>query len=83
MKHLQITKKLAAISGATCLALSVFLSPVATLPTHAAAPGETTVQPLHDKIQWVFRIENNKLYKRLYNYAIGAWVGEWIFVRDV
>lgn len=82
MKHLHITKKIAAISSAACLALSVFLNPVATLSTQAAA-GETQIQPYSDKIQWIYRVENNKLYKRLYNYATGNWVGEWIYVRDM
>lgn len=83
MKHPKINRKIVAVSGTVFIALSTFLCPVSTLTTQAAATGETEIQPMQAIIQWVFRVENNKLYKRLYNYSTGNWVGEWIFVRDV
>lgn len=31
-----------------------------------------------DIIDWRFKIEDGKMYKRLYNYSKSVWVGDWI-----
>ena len=31
-----------------------------------------------DDIQYRYKIINGKLYKRLYNYSTGEWIGDWI-----
>ena len=81
MKFTKVTKKIAAIGGAVCLSLSILACPAATLPVQAAAPGAGTVQPQQDSIGWRYKIENgNELYRRLYNYSIGMWIGQWEFV---
>ncbi len=41
------------------------------------------ISPQSHIIEWVYKIVNDKLYKRLYNASTGAWVGEWIYVRDL
>ncbi|MDR1687536.1 MAG: hypothetical protein LBS21_02860 [Clostridiales bacterium] len=33
-----------------------------------------------DIFEWVFKIENGKYYKRLYNSTTGQWIGDWILV---
>lgn len=33
-----------------------------------------------EDIQWRFKIENGKLYKRLYNYSTHTWIGDRILV---
>lgn len=30
-----------------------------------------------DIIDWRYKTENNKLYRRLYNYSKDQWIGEW------
>lgn len=30
-----------------------------------------------DIIEWRYKTENGKLYKRLYNYSKQEWIGEW------
>lgn len=81
MKFTKVTKKIAAIGGAACLSLSILTCPVATLPVQAAAPGTGTVQPQQDILGWRYKIENgNALYRRLYNYTTGDWIGNWEFV---
>lgn len=78
---LTIIKKLAAVGGAFALALSILASPVATMPVQAAAnPGDSTVAPCSDVIQWRYKFEDHKIYKRLYNYGTNEWLGEWIFL---
>lgn len=75
--------KLAALGGVICMTLAVLFSPVSTLSTQAAASREETVMPMSDIISWVFRVEDGKLYKRLYNHSTWNWIGEWIYVRDM
>ena len=29
-------------------------------------------------VEWRYKVENNILYKRLYNYSIQQWIGDWI-----
>ena len=71
------------LAGVMSIVLSVFFCPVASLPAQAAAPGEATVQPRKDDIQYRFTIIDNKIYKRLFNYSTGEWIGDWIYVCDV
>lgn len=78
MKH--VTRKLAAIGGAACLALSIMTCPLASLPVQAAAPGNEEVRPYSDIIQYRYKIENAKLYRRLYNYSTNTWLGQWEYV---
>lgn len=75
--------KLAALGCVACTALAVLLSPAASVPAHAAAAQETSVMPMSDVLTWRFKIEGNKLYRRLYNYSIGVWIGEWEFVKYI
>ena len=80
MRNKRLIKQLAAVGGAACLALAVLASPIATMPVQAAAPNNEEIMPMHAIIQWRFKIENGGLYRRLYNYTINDWVGEWEYV---
>lgn len=82
MNHLLIKKKLAAIGSSIGLALAILICPATSLPTQAASH-DSEIMPLKARIEWVFKVENNKLYRRLYNYSIGAWIGDWEYVGDV
>lgn len=78
MKNRKLLNRIAAVGGAACLALTVLASPIATVPAQAATPNtEGTQQAI---IRWRFKIENGGLYRRLYNYTINDWVGEWEYV---
>lgn len=33
--------------------------------------------PYSDIIDWRYKTENNKVYRRLYNYSKQKWIGEW------
>ena len=48
---------------------------------HAQTP--SSIQPMSDVKEWIYKTENGKLYKRLYNTTKGCWEGDWIFVRYV
>lgn len=78
MKNRKLIHRIAAVGGAACLALTILVSPAATVPVQAAPPN--TAEPQMDIIQWRFKEENGCLWRRLYNYTINNWVGEWEYV---
>lgn len=43
---------------------------------------ETIITPKSDVIEWRIKIENNKIYKRLYNVTTKEWIGDWIYVGE-
>lgn len=56
-------------------------------PTECVAAAEYTetveayeykATPRADKIDYVYKIHDGKLYKRLYNFSKGEWLGNWI-----
>lgn len=47
----------------------------------AAEADESGISPLMDRIEWCYKMENGKLYKRLYNYSTASWIGDWILVK--
>lgn len=79
MKRRKI-RKLVGLLGAACLSLSVFACPAATLTTQAAAAPE--IQPQSDIIEWVYAIVSGHIFKRLYNFSTGVYVGDWIYVGE-
>ena len=79
MKRRKISK-LVGLLGAACLSLGAFVCPAATLTTQAAAP--SVAQPQSDIIEWRLKIENGKMYKRLYNYSTCEYIGDWILIGD-
>ena len=40
------------------------------------------IQPRDYIRKWVYKVEDNKLYKRLYNYTTGRWETDWILVAE-
>lgn len=82
MKRKNLIQKMALLVGTACLTLTTFICPATSIPVQAAAASEGTVQPRQDRIEYVYKIEDGKLYKRLYNYSIGVWIGDWIYVCD-
>ena len=75
--------KLAALGSVVCVALAVLVSPASALPVQAAVAQNPVVMPLKDAISWKYKVENNKLYKRLYNFSTDTWIGNWIYVCDL
>ena len=43
---------------------------------------EEDIQPRTDIKEWVYKVMNGNLYKRLYNYTRNRWEGDWIFVAS-
>ena len=74
--------KLAALGSVVCVALAVLFSPASTLPVQAAVSQNPAVMPMSDAISWRFKVENNKVYRRLYNFSTGSWIGNWIYLGE-
>lgn len=79
MNYTKICRRLATIGTAAFVGMVAFASPISTLTVHAAeAPVEAS--PRAADIQWRYKVENGKTYKRLFNYSTNQWVGDWILV---
>jgi hypothetical protein len=84
MKNLKAFKKLTAAVAAVCFSAAlVFAAPVATISAHAEEANTETSKTREQCISYVYSIKDNKLYKRLYNYSTGDYIGDWIYVRDL
>lgn len=79
MKLKNVILKSALMFGTVCLTLMAFICPIASIPVQAS---EATIQPRQDILEYLYKVENGKLYKRLYNSSTGNWVGDWIYVCD-
>lgn len=67
-----------------CIASANEQEPAVIGQVSAAAinPGGTA-EPQSDIIEWIYdERPDGSLYKRLYNYSRGMWVGKWIKIRD-
>lgn len=42
--------------------------------------GETPVEPLAEETEWVYRVYNGNLEKRLWSNTYGVWKTDWIYV---
>ena len=83
MKQKKISKLLGLV-GAAALSLGMFICPTTALPAQAATSNnEGVAAPQSEIIEWRYKIEDGKVYKRLYNYSRAEWVGEWIYLRDL
>lgn len=70
--------------------LTVFSLTICCFPSTASASSpvkcdisaNSEVSPMSISYVWRYKVENNKLYKRLYNVTDKRWVGDWIYVGD-
>lgn len=80
MSNKKMQNKIKAFAGITLCAIAILASPCAAITSYASEAGET-VSYAHIK-EWRFKIEDGKLYKRLYNRSTGLWETDWIYVAD-
>ncbi len=46
-------------------------------PANSTEITQSITTPYSDIIDWRYKTENNKVYRRLYNYSKQKWIGEW------
>lgn len=61
--------------------LSVFAATI-SVPICPANASDHSVSPQSDVILWQYKIEDGKIYKRLYNTSTDEPIGEWIYVGE-
>lgn len=68
--------------GICLVAMLCVMSSIATpvLAIEQTLIVEDEIQPRTDIKDWVYKVFDGDLYKRLYNYSTGHWEGDWIFV---
>ncbi len=72
------------VLGALCCLFLFFMIPEYTMTADAAVgTGSDTVQPQQEIVEWIYKIEDGKLYKRLYNHTTDKYITDWIYVRDL
>ena len=64
--------------GMMLCAVAVLATPITTIVTYASESGD--IETCADFREWLYKIEDGKLYKRLYNRSTGLWETDWIFV---
>lgn len=58
------------------------ITATASSQTYAVEQYGDSISPKSDITRWLYKIENGKIYKRLYNASIGVWIGDWIYVGE-
>ena len=72
--------KIKALAGIGLCALAILISPCATITSYASESDDIAV--CAEIKEWIFKQENGKIYKRLYNASTGLWETDWIYVMD-
>lgn len=76
-------RKLMHLSAIAAGAMVLLFMPLPAQASEAASPESSptyqSIVPTAQIIDWRWKIEDGKMYKRLYNYTIQQWVGEWIY----
>jgi len=72
--------KLKLFAGMLLCAIAVFSTPITTIVVYATE--SNLVEPCADIIEWVYKIENGKLYQALYNASTGQYETDWEYVCD-
>lgn len=77
MKKCKLTKKYSVLFLLLCTLSIPAISSIPAITVSAA-----DIQPMSDRIEWIYRIIDGKYYKRLYNYTTASWIGDWIPVNS-
>lgn len=80
MLNKKVWNKIKVYLGLFICSVAIFFSPTATLSTYASE--HTDIETRTDYREWRYKIEDGKLYKRLYNASTGLWETDWIYVCD-
>lgn len=65
--------------GMILCSLAVLLTPALSITTYAS---NGDIELCTDYREWLYKIMDGKMYKRLYNASTGLWETDWIYVCD-
>ena len=80
MFNKRVWNKIKIYLGLFICSVAIIFSPTATISTYASEA--TNVEVRTDYREWRYKIEDGKLYKRLYNASTGLWETDWIYVCE-
>lgn len=72
--------KIKTFAGILMCAIAISAAPSASLISYAAEVPE--IETYTNIREWMWKVEDGKLYKRLYNASTGLWETDWIYVCD-
>lgn len=61
-----------------CMTFMFVSVPVYALEDTSSTGDQETISARADKLEWIYRIIDGKLYKRLWNRTQNRWEGDWI-----
>ncbi|WP_297238910.1 hypothetical protein [uncultured Faecalicoccus sp.] len=61
-----------------CMTFMFVSVPVYALEDTSSTGNQETISARADKLEWIYRIIDGKLYKRLWNRTQNRWEGDWI-----
>ena len=73
--------KIKTFTGILMCAVAVLAAPCTSLISYASE--STDIEARTEIREWRFKIEDGKLYRRLYNRSTGLWETDWIYVGEV
>lgn len=78
-------RKLKKVIISLCTGILLGVCSVSPITSFASVTELSTpsMQSRADVIGWRYKNENNKVYRRQYNYSKQKWLGEWEFVANI
>jgi len=69
------------IAFALCLSLSAtaFAADLEAQPI-AEPQSESEIEPRLEEVEWIYRVYNGNIEKRLWSYTEGVWLTDWLYV---
>lgn len=67
----------------TIVGLSLTIGTSIVAPLEGFAADQSAIQPKADIIEWRYKTENGKLYRRKFNYSKDRWIGNWEFIGNI
>ncbi len=75
----KFNKVLSILLICTTISISIEVQTYAYSPTSVSKT--ISILPRSDIIEWRYKVENGKLYKRQYNCTQDKWIGSWQLVK--
>lgn len=77
MKSLKLLS-LGIISSLILTPTNIFASELPVRISAFSIEAQSNITPRADDIRYVYQVRHGTLYKRLYNFSKGIWIGDWI-----
>lgn len=62
--------------------IDVYANEDSVIKSEDVEEGDYGIMPFSDIIEYRYKFEGTKVYRRLYNYTEQCWIGEWEYVGE-